>query len=231
MQRAERVLIVLLIVCAVLTVILVGILVAYNFMRTVGGAPGASVAEAVWEAPLDGATDSYGEEAVGVITLPGSVVYEAAAPELLPTPPDTQGVEAGGFTLPDVVVTAETRVVFERNYVAQGEVHRSEEGLPHFAVGMDRDSLDELYADWDIAEFSPEVVVMRRYILEGSYFSIGEMDGFVAAFRHEEGNPSLWSLTNTPMVALPQGEQERIREGIIIHSEEALMRILQDFDS
>lgn len=231
MQRAEKILIVLLIVCAALTVALVGILVAYNFMRTMDAALPAEVAQAA----IDVDIPSVGEEYESVIYYDGGGEVLVPPSEEVYETEDTLEDEvesALNNLVVNPVVNSATRIIFERNYVVDGLVQRSEERLPHFAVDMDRDSLAQLYEDWEIVAFSPAEVVMRRDILAGSYFSIGEMDGFVAAFSHdEEGYVELWSLTRTPLVTLPPGDQVRIREGIVIHSEEALMRLLQDFES
>jgi len=231
MQRAEKILIVLLIICATLTVALIGILVAYNFLRTMQIPGEMAAAELVLEeAYYYPESAQIYEEASEALALPGAAL--GLSPVVTPLPPWEADAQDDKSFEHESLVTSSTAVIFERTYLSEGIVERSEERLPHFAINMDRQSLAQLYSDWDIVEFSPALVVMRRYISDGPHFIISEMDGFVAAFRQNSGSPpQLWSLTRTPLVALPLDEQQRIREGIIINSEDALMRILQDFDS
>jgi len=131
-------------------------------------------------------------------------------------------------------VDAYTRIVFERNYVLDGIVLTSEEPIPHFAINMDKESLAQVYANWDIVDFTPQRVTMRRNITvqRAEHYVVTEHEGFVAVFRRNGAAPlSLVEVTRTPLSSLSLSEQARIREGVVVYSEEALLRIIQDYES
>lgn len=53
-------------------------------------------------------------------------------------------------------------------------------------------------------------------------------DGYIVVLGPDE---ELWETTPTPVNALPPEEQQRLEEGIRLYSEEALIRILEDYGS
>jgi len=57
-------------------------------------------------------------------------------------------------------------------------------------------------------------------------------DGFIVVlYAGHNKSGTVHTITNTPITALPQEEQERLANGINVYSEEALFRILEDFGS
>jgi len=217
MRRAEIVLTVLLIIFVALAFALVALLFAYNFVVT-EGQPGMRVyAEA---------SEYDSELADGYEAVLANIALELPLGEVL-------AVNNG--TSADIGrVDAYTRIVFERNYVLDGIILTSEEPIPHFAINMDREDLARVYAGWDIVDFTPQRVTMRRNITgqRAEHYIVAEHEGFVAVFWRSGAQPlRLIEVTRTPLSSLSLSEQARIREGVIVHSEEALLRIIQDYES
>ena len=224
MVRSEKVLTVLLIIFVALTLALVALLFAYNFVRTEGQVGATVLVEA---AEYDCDLYAEGEDSAYEAALAnlGTSLAEALAPE---------GEEPEDQNHNPERVDAYTRIIFERNYVLDGIVLTSEEPIPHFAINMDRENLARIYSDWDIVDFTPRQVTMRRNIANrhADHYIVTEYDGFVAVFARVGGAPlRLAEITRTPLSSLSPSEQARIREGIIVHSEEALLRIIQDYES
>ena len=59
-------------------------------------------------------------------------------------------------------------------------------------------------------------------------FVVTSHDGMVVIYNAAE---STTEFTNIPANALPEADQERLANGINVYSEEALMRILEDYGS
>jgi len=223
MSRAEKLLTVLLIIFVAITLALVALLFAYHFVRTEG--TGITLAaEAAEPAPEEYAAEEAYYEAV--LANVGASLADALTPEAEPTRAEA--------TQPAERVDAYTRIVFERNYVLDGITLTAEEPIPHFAINMDRESLSTVYAEWDIIDFTPRQVTMRRNITNrhAEHYIVSEYNGFVAVFLRSGGaEPALVEVTRAPLSSLSPGEQSRIRTGIVVHGEDALLRIIQDYES
>ena len=61
-------------------------------------------------------------------------------------------------------------------------------------------------------------------------FIVSSKDGYIVVYYAGE-IPEIKEITFTPINALPVEEQERLAEGIYIYTEEALVRILEDYGS
>ena len=230
MRRSERVLTVLLIIFVALTFALVALLFVYNFVRTEGQAGVSLMVEAA----------EPGYEPIAADDAEYAEVVAASLATGSPVPVDAITAEFDGLDEPEMPapqpgrVDAYTRIIFERNYVLDGIVLTTEEPIPHFAINMDRENLANVYADWEIVDFTPRQVTMRRNIVNqrAEHYVISEHNGFVAVFRQSGGAAlRLIEVTRTPISSLPPGEQMRIHEGIIVQSEEALDRAIENFES
>ncbi|MCL2047791.1 MAG: hypothetical protein FWG87_03585 [Defluviitaleaceae bacterium] len=63
-------------------------------------------------------------------------------------------------------------------------------------------------------------------------FIVTANNGYIVVYQTHAGNaPELRETTPAPINALPYEEQERLALGIRVYSEDALMRLLEDYDS
>ena len=59
------------------------------------------------------------------------------------------------------------------------------------------------------------------------YLVLGSWKGYVALFRGNDEEP--WQIFPTSVAALPDADRQKLEEGIIIRSQAALDRILEDY--
>lgn len=59
------------------------------------------------------------------------------------------------------------------------------------------------------------------------YLVLGSWKGYVALFRGNDEEP--WQIFPTSVAALPDADRQKLEEGIIIRSQTALDRILEDY--
>ncbi len=130
-------------------------------------------------------------------------------------------------------ITPSTKMVYEYYYEEDGIIEKNEEIPPYFLIDMTEENLKRSFNDWTITKFTPEEVIMRKVVSGKSnqYYVIGEQEGYVAVFYEMETNGTcLKEITDTPLSALSEDEQKRLREGIHVFGEDALVRILEDFN-
>jgi len=89
-------------------------------------------------------------------------------------------------------------------------------------------------ADSGIEFFSPptEVLLVPELPSQPTHlYILTSQDGYIIV-RYAEGNGAgIRTITNTPVTSLAWEEQERLAAGIRIYTEEALIRILEDYGS
>ncbi len=131
-------------------------------------------------------------------------------------------------------ITSSTKLVYEYYYEGDGQVRREEETAPYFLIDMTRQDIEEKYPDWQLQSFSKSEVVMRKNIpgkMEERYI-IREYDGYVAVFYEQpKDGVILKEITDTPISSLTEEEQNKLKIGITILGEEALMNALEDYES
>lgn len=131
-------------------------------------------------------------------------------------------------------VTASTKIVYEYYYTGDGVIEKTEELSPYFLVDLTEKDVQDLFSEWIVASFSPEEVVMRKY-LDGSsnqYYIVGIHEGFIAVFyATETDGTTIKEMTTTPAAALPAEEQARLQSGIHVLGQDALIKVLEDYSS
>lgn len=131
-------------------------------------------------------------------------------------------------------ITPSTKLVYEYYYEGDGQTKREEEVPPYFLLDMTREDIEEKYPDWQLKSFSNSEVVMRKNIagkIKERYI-IGEYDGYVAVFFEQPvDGVSLRELTDTPISSLTEEEQTKLKIGISILGEEALINAMENYES
>lgn len=63
-------------------------------------------------------------------------------------------------------------------------------------------------------------------------YLVGEQDGYVAVFRGRDKDSAVFlrRYSDMPISRLPEDVQQRLREGILVHSDEELARVLEGLD-
>lgn len=144
----------------------------------------------------------------------------------------TLATEAAAVNVPRI--TPSTKLVYEYYYEGDGQIKREEEVPPYFLIDMTRKDIEEKYPDWQLKSFSQSEVVMRKNIAGKvkERYIIGEYNGYVAVFYEEPVDGiSLRDLTDTPISSLTPEEQSKLKIGISVLGDEALIRALEDYES
>ncbi|NLM13003.1 MAG: hypothetical protein GX209_04575 [Epulopiscium sp.] len=131
-------------------------------------------------------------------------------------------------------IARSTQMVYQYYYEEDGKTVEETIEPPYFLIGLTRDELQEKYSDWQISYFSDQKVVMKKNIASKSpyHFVVGVYNGYIAIFyNNEEGELEIKEITETPISSLPIEEQNKLKEGIKVYGEEALIRILEDYTS
>jgi hypothetical protein len=131
-------------------------------------------------------------------------------------------------------INSSTKMVYEYHFKEDGAIEKNYEMPPYFLIGLTKEGLEEKFVDWKIINFSNKEVIMKKDI-EGKstqHYVIGVQDGFVAIFYENDINGSnLKDITDMPISALSEEEQERLHNGIPIAGEKKLIQALEDYGS
>ena len=103
---------------------------------------------------------------------------------------------------------------------------------PYELYGMGMNETKEYYSDWNLLEFMPTKVVLRKNTsLENpERYVVGIYDGCVAVF-YENSEEGIYLLTDIPVVSIDEDRRKRLKEGIYVEGRERLNRILEDYGS
>ena len=113
--------------------------------------------------------------------------------------------------------------------------HRTTEkkDLPEDLVNKTRKELEEIYADWNLQEFSATEV---RFIKEipgicNEHYIIKDSNGYVYVYVLDENEKEkLYQITEIATVYLPQTDQIALKEGINVIGREELNATLEDYE-
>ncbi len=106
--------------------------------------------------------------------------------------------------------------------------------LPKEQQEFTLEQFKELYSEYNIEKFSPEEIIISKQLNLKcpNHFIVKEKDGKVAVlYQIPVGGISVKEITNIDVSNLSITDQERLRLGIIINSNEKLAEILEDFGS
>lgn len=151
-------------------------------------------------------------------------------------------VEAANLILEDdqykeyqnnIRISATTEIVYEHYDVNSGETQTLRILPPNFMINKTQEDIKNSFTQWDIVSFEDEQVVMRRIINNkpNQVYTIGVSGEFIAIFYGEGNLENIKEVTNIPISALPKEEQERLKSGIPIYSQDELIRRLEDYSS
>lgn len=95
--------------------------------------------------------------------------------------------------------------------------------------------MEENYPNIKILSFSPKEIVLReeRNHLCSNHYIIGQVDGKIAIYRIDERGEKYLDkvFKDYPISLLKEVDQERLKDGIVVDSEEELSDVLENFIS
>lgn len=137
------------------------------------------------------------------------------------------------------IVTIDTNIVYETKYSKCNHENienvKSEQGM----IGLNRKSFEEYmkinYPDWKMSMFSKEEVTLlnEKDTLCSQHFVVGEKDGKVAIFAIDENGKRIVHriFKDATISTIREENQKRLKQGIIVDSEEEAIQVLEDFIS
>jgi hypothetical protein len=123
-------------------------------------------------------------------------------------------------------------IVYE--YIFTDETVTNGERAPVFFTGKGLSDFGDAFKGWQVADFSPHRILLRRSIdRSAKNYIIGIYGGFVAVFYDcgAETYELLKLVTDKPVSALGAGERERLANGLRVYGDDMLVGVLQDYDS
>lgn len=134
---------------------------------------------------------------------------------------------------PAETIGSNTKIIYEYVYLG-GHKETSETRAPKNWQGLSLTEFKEIFAGWQIKEFSSVEVRLTKVLNAYSpkHYVLGEYEGKVAVFRKNEyEEKTVKQVTNTPIASLPEEEQKKLLEGYDFYGDEALIKILEDYET
>jgi hypothetical protein len=130
-------------------------------------------------------------------------------------------------------INAGTIIIYEYLYTIGNTVETTEEPAPYFMLGMDRASAERALSEWTVTHFTPEAVTVRKHVnaAVGRHYIVGEFGGYVAVYYVDNDGQTLKEITGRTVTILPDDEQERLRQGILVIGSDKLAKVMEDYNS
>ena len=101
-------------------------------------------------------------------------------------------------------------------------------------VNMTKHDLEEKYPEWQIKEFSKERVVLYKEESNycGEHYLIKDVDGFITIYSTDNSDniKERIEITDIETAYLPEKDQEMLKQGMKIYSEQQLNKLIEDFE-
>lgn len=124
-----------------------------------------------------------------------------------------------------------TKLVYQYYYEGTDEVIQTTSEPPYYLINKNKEQIEEHYPDWQLVSFSDKKVVLRKSISipnNSDEFVIGAFENYICIYY---GDGTIKEITQTNISSLSAEEQELIKKGIKVKSEEELIKYLQDYTS
>lgn len=147
--------------------------------------------------------------------------------QLLPEEAQTTGQDVKSKT------TTKTNLVQKISYLKCGDEEIFTAKITDNLAGLNFNQLQNAYTGWSINKFDSDTVEMSLKMdsfcrEHANNMYIGLKDGYVAVFYGKPGNkPIVKEVTKIPVKKLHPQDYDELRHGMIVHSKEELLSILE----
>lgn len=131
-------------------------------------------------------------------------------------------------------ISIDTEVIEEIYYTECDHLVKDKRSNIKNIVNKTEEELEKKYSDWKIKEFSKEKVVLYKeednYC--GEHYLIKDVDGLITIYSMDNTDEikERIDITNIETIYLPETDQENLKEGIKIYSEQQLNKLIEDFE-
>lgn len=131
-------------------------------------------------------------------------------------------------------ISVDTEVIEEVYYTECDHLVKDTRSNIKNIINMTKEVLQRKYPDWIIKEFSREKVVLykKEQSYCGEHFLVKDVDGFVTVYSMDNENQikERVKITDIEVTYLPEKDQETLKQGIKIYSEQQLNKLIEDFE-
>lgn len=131
-------------------------------------------------------------------------------------------------------ISINTEVVEEIYYVQCDHLIRNTRKDIKSLVNMTKEELAKKYPDWDIKEFSTDKVTLYKEEQGfcNEHYLVKDVDGVVTIYNmdNEDKINELIEITEVETKYLTETDQEDLKQGIRVYTEQKLNKLLEDFE-
>lgn len=131
-------------------------------------------------------------------------------------------------------ISINTEVVEEIYYVQCDHLIRNTRKDIKSLVNMTKEELAKKYPDWDIKEFSTDKVTLYKEEQGfcNEHYLVKDVDGVVTIYNmdNEDKINDLIEITEIETKYLTETDQEDLKQGIRVYTEQKLNKLLEDFE-
>lgn len=130
-------------------------------------------------------------------------------------------------------IQPDTIIIIKEYYTKCDHLIQEEQMPKDVLVNMTEDELQAYYKDYKIESFSEREVILYKECKQWcpKHYVLRNSNGVVVIYRlNEQGKEELLEKTDIIVEYLPQEDQTRINEGIVMIGDELLNSTLEDFE-
>lgn len=132
-------------------------------------------------------------------------------------------------------VYPKTQIVFKTKYMACGHIITTERDANIDEVGMNEEQIKNKFANWQLQRFDNKIVILYR-TAEGycpNHFIIKiDSNGYVGVFKND-ADKGLEEIQKTDIFygSLNEQQQRRLKDNIVVDTEDEVTRVLSDLST
>lgn len=181
------------------------------------------------EAPMD-----IDDPAKVNLQIPDSLINPTAnANTLEPVNADNEADTAVNMPGKDFL-TPNTQLIFKTYFSSCKHTAEKAVQAANDEVNMNEEQLKEKYIGWEVTGFSPPIVELSRNIETycPNHYIISVDNGFIAIFVYDgDGNKILQEKTDISLATLTPEDQQALRYGIVVDTEDQKEQTLEGFSN
>lgn len=131
-------------------------------------------------------------------------------------------------------ISIDTEIVEEIYYTECDHLIRATKRDIKNLVNMTKEELARKYPDWEIKEFSSERVVLYKEEQDfcNEHYLVKDVDGYVTVYSMNNNDKIIEQAEVTEIETryLTETDQEDLKEGIKVYTEQKLNKLIEDFE-
>ena len=132
----------------------------------------------------------------------------------------------------DIRLSPNCSITFKRHYTGCEHTTNEYTNIPEELVNMDKETVQEKYADWNITKFETNEVIMEKNLEGecGEHYILRDIDNTIIVFKVENGVEQEYERTCISTEYLPETDKITFRDGLKVNGKEKLSQVLEDYE-